>query len=74
MRHTNENRLTVGYFCLEVPVRLVKQRLGNLLLYSLIGGVKRKRGQATEFAKAKRATIFTPSDASASTAHAGVVR
>jgi hypothetical protein len=57
-----------------MPVRLVKQRLGNLLLYLLIGGVKRKRGQATEFAKAKRATIFTPSDASASTAHAGVVR
>jgi hypothetical protein len=51
-----------------------RQRHGNLLLYLTIGGVKRKRGQATEFAKAKRATIFTPSDASASTAHAGVVR
>ena len=51
----------------------VKQRPENPLLYLYQEGEK-KRGQASKVARAIRATIIHPSDASASTALAGVVK
>jgi hypothetical protein len=51
----------------------VKQRPENPLLYLYQEGEK-KRGQASKVARAVRVTLIRPSDASASTVLAGVVR
>jgi hypothetical protein len=46
----------------------------KICCYTYIRRVKRREGKPQRPARAIRATIFTPLDASASTAHAGRVR